>query len=263
MITEPAEVGGLGFDATWFAKFYHHLIGDTGHGPDYANLLWTAGMGGNGPLAMDAFAGVLAATGRKTIVYHESHDEAGNSHESRRTLAAALALSEGEPPAEGEVRLIAEARCRFAAGMALLAAGTPMFLMGEEIGAVKDFRFNDFLQPPRGSAGGPQRQRRAPVRLLPGPHPAAPAPPGLHLAEHRHHRRPQRRPADRVPPLEGHRGVPDRRHAERPGLARRARDQRGRVDGGQLGRGVQQRQPPLRRRRRDQPGHRCTPRAAP
>jgi 1,4-alpha-glucan branching enzyme len=78
-------------------------------------------------------------------VYHESHDEAGNSPRSRRTLAAALALSEGAPPDEGEVRLIAEARCRFAAGMTLLAAGTPMFLMGEEIGAVKNFRFNDFL----------------------------------------------------------------------------------------------------------------------
>jgi 1,4-alpha-glucan branching enzyme len=145
MITEPPEVGGLGFDATWLAKFYHHLIGDTGHGPDFANLLWTAGMGGNGPLAMDAFAGVLAATGRKTIVYHESHDEAGNSAKSRRTMAAALALSEGTPPEEGELRLIAEARCRFAAGMTLLSAGTPMFLMGEEVGATKDFRFDDFL----------------------------------------------------------------------------------------------------------------------
>ena len=39
--------------------------------------------------------------------------------------------------------------------MTLLAAGTPMFLMGEEVGAVKDFRFNDFLQPPRGPAGRP------------------------------------------------------------------------------------------------------------
>jgi 1,4-alpha-glucan branching enzyme len=145
MITEPPEMGGLGFDATWLAKFYHHLIGDTGHGPDFANLLWTAGMGGNGPLAMDAFAGVLAASGRKTVVYHESHDEAGNSPRSRRTLAAALALESGAPPEDGELRLIAEARCRFAAGMTLLAAGTPMFLMGEEVGAAKDFRFNDFL----------------------------------------------------------------------------------------------------------------------
>jgi 1,4-alpha-glucan branching enzyme len=143
--TDPPEVAGLGFDATWFAAFYHHLIGDTGRGPSYANLLWTAGMGGDGPLAMDAFAGVLAATGRKTIVYHESHDEAGNSPRSRRTLAAALALAEGAPPEDGELREIAEARCRFAAGMALLAAGTPMFLMGEEVGAAQDFRFNDFI----------------------------------------------------------------------------------------------------------------------
>ena len=146
LITEPAEVGGLGFDATWLAKFYHHLIGDTGHGTEFANLLWTAGMGGDGPLAMDAFAGVLASTARKTIVYHESHDEAGNSPKSRRTLAAALALAEGEPPVDGELRYIAEGRCRFAAGMTMLSAGTPMFLMGEEVGAVKNFRFNDFLE---------------------------------------------------------------------------------------------------------------------
>lgn len=143
LVTEPTEVGGLGFDATWYARFYHNLIGDTGQA-DSANLLWTAGMGGDGELAMDAFAGVLGATERKTIVYHESHDEAGNSPGSRRTIAAALALREGAPPT-GELRAIAESRCRFAAGMAMLSAGTPLFLMGEEIGAVKDFRFNDFL----------------------------------------------------------------------------------------------------------------------
>jgi len=103
-------------------------------------------MGGNGPLAMDRFAGFLAATGRKTVVYHESHDEAGNSAHSRRTLMVAVAAGRDTPVPTGELRRIAEARCRFVAGMTLLSAGTPMFLMGEEIGAVKDFTFNGFLE---------------------------------------------------------------------------------------------------------------------
>lgn len=146
LVTEHPDGAGLGFDATWYSNFYHHLIGDTGRGPEYANLLFTAGKGGDGPLAMDLFAGALAATSRKTVVYHESHDEAGNSEHSRRTLMAAVAAGRGEPPPTGEVRRIAEARCRFAAGMNLLSAGTPMFLMGEEVGAVKDFTFDGFLE---------------------------------------------------------------------------------------------------------------------
>jgi 1,4-alpha-glucan branching enzyme len=145
LVTEHPDGAGLGFDATWFSNFYHHLIGDTGRGSDYANLLFTAGMGGDGPLAMDRFAGALAATGRKTVVYHESHDEAGNSEHSRRTLMAAVAAGRGAPAPTGEVRAIAEGRCRFAAGMTLLSAGTPMFLMGEEIGATKDFTFDGFI----------------------------------------------------------------------------------------------------------------------
>jgi 1,4-alpha-glucan branching enzyme len=146
LVTEHPDGSGLGFDATWYSNFYHHLIGDTGRGSDYANLLVTAGMGGDGPLAMDRFAGALVATGRKTVVYHESHDEAGNSEHSRRTLMAAVAAGRGAAPPTGEVRRIAEARCRFAAGMNLLSAGTPMFLMGEEIGAVKDFTFDGFIE---------------------------------------------------------------------------------------------------------------------
>jgi 1,4-alpha-glucan branching enzyme len=145
LVTEHPDGAGLGFDATWYSNFYHHLIGDTGRGAEYANLLFTAGMGGDGPLAMDRFAGALAATGRKTVVYHESHDEAGNSEHSRRTLMAAVAAGRGAAPPSGEVRRIAEARCRFVAGMNLLSAGTPMFLMGEEIGAVKDFTFDGFI----------------------------------------------------------------------------------------------------------------------
>jgi 1,4-alpha-glucan branching enzyme len=56
-----------------------------------------------------------------------------------------VAANRGAPPPEGELRSIAEARCRFVAGVTLLSAGTPMFLMGEEIGATKDFTYGDFL----------------------------------------------------------------------------------------------------------------------
>jgi 1,4-alpha-glucan branching enzyme len=146
LVTEHPDGAGLGFDATWYSNFYHNLIGDTGRGSECANLLRTAGMGGNGELAMDRFADTLAATGRKTVVYHESHDEAGNSEHSGRTLMVAIAADKNTPAPTGELRRIAEARCRFVAGMTLLSAGTPMFLMGEEIGAVKDFTYDGFLE---------------------------------------------------------------------------------------------------------------------
>ena len=146
LVTEHPDGAGLGFDASWYSNFYHNLIGDTGRGTECANLLRTAGMGGDGELAMDRFAGMLAATGRKTVVYHESHDEAGNSEHSGRTLMVAIAAEKGAPPPEGELRSVAEARCRFVAGMTFLSAGTPMFLMGEEIGAVKDFTYDGFME---------------------------------------------------------------------------------------------------------------------
>lgn len=146
LVTEHPDGAGLGFDATWYSNFYHQLIGDTGRGADSANLLLTAGMGGDGELAMDRFAGVLSASNRKTVVYHESHDEAGNSEHSRRTLMVAIAAGKDTPPPSGELRHIAEARCRFVAGITLLSAGTPMFLMGEEVGATKDFTYDGFLE---------------------------------------------------------------------------------------------------------------------
>jgi 1,4-alpha-glucan branching enzyme len=147
-VTESPDLGGLGFDATWYANFYHHLIGDTRSGTDYAKLIPTAGTGTDEPLAMDRFAGALAWTGHKKVVYHESHDEAGNSYYeeggqriySRRTIVSA----DNGVPLAGETRHFAEARCRFAFGMAMLSAGTPMFLMGEEVGAQKPYRYQDF-----------------------------------------------------------------------------------------------------------------------
>lgn len=141
-VTESANNGGLGFDSAWYANFYHHLVGDTERGPNYAELIRIAGYGQDQPLAMDHFAGVLGWSGHKKVVYHESHDEAANSHNSRRTILAAV----NSAPLIGETRRFAEARCRFACGMTLLSAGTPMFFMGEEIGAQKPFRYTDFFE---------------------------------------------------------------------------------------------------------------------
>jgi len=140
-VTQPTERGGLGFDATWYANFYHHLIGDTDKGPDFAKIIKTAGLGDEQPLAMDYFASALAASGTNRIVYNESHDEAGNGKLTHRTILVAV----NEARLQGDTRRYAEARCRFAFGMTALSAGTPMFLFGEEIGATKDFIYNRII----------------------------------------------------------------------------------------------------------------------
>ena len=146
-VTAPTDQGGLGFDAIWYADFYHNLSGDTGHGLDCANLLSTAAIPDDRALAMGVFAGKLAQTNYSTVVYPESHDEAGNSswgngHHSGRTPSIAV----GYAPLVGDTRRYAEARTRFSAGMALLSAGTPMFFMGEECGDTELYRYDDFLQ---------------------------------------------------------------------------------------------------------------------
>ena len=139
MVESPNE-GGIGFDALWYADFYHHLAGDGNYGPEYARLLREAARADGGPLRMDSFAGALSATRYAKVAYHESHDEAGNAANTERTIVTAV----NHAPLTGETRRTAEARCRFAWGMAVLSAGTPMYLMGEEIGAAKPFRFDDF-----------------------------------------------------------------------------------------------------------------------
>ena len=87
-VTQSPEVDGLGFDATWYADFYHNLVGteaDSG-----ASLIARAGFGAEGRLEIDAFAGALAASPTSKIVYHISHDEAGNSFASHRTMVTAV-----------------------------------------------------------------------------------------------------------------------------------------------------------------------------
>lgn len=153
-VTKPAKAGGIGFDAVWYADFYHHLIGDTGRGSDYANLIRTAGSGGDGPLAMDYFAGALSASGFNKVVYNESHDEAGNHDDDKtpvtdRNIRVAMGISPDSTeaiPTGGERRKAGEARCRFAAGVTLLSAGTPMFLFGEEVCAEKKYRYGKVLE---------------------------------------------------------------------------------------------------------------------
>ena len=140
-VTEPPENGGLGFGATWYSDFYHHLIGDTNTGSQYAKLLKTAGTGFDGPLAMDVFASALAASGQSNVVYHESHDEAGNGELTDRTINVAV----NGAPLIGDTRRVAEARVRTVAGITLLSAGTPMFLFGEEVGAMKKFMYGNVL----------------------------------------------------------------------------------------------------------------------
>jgi 1,4-alpha-glucan branching enzyme len=140
-VTQPPPAGGLGFDATWFADFYHNLIGDSDMAAGKARLLKQAGYGTNEPLAMNEFARLLYDTRHNKIVYHESHDEAGNSGGTARTMVTAV----NGAPLWSATRMVAEARSRLSFGLSLLSAGTPMFLMGEEVGAQKPYTYNHFI----------------------------------------------------------------------------------------------------------------------
>jgi 1,4-alpha-glucan branching enzyme len=140
-VYQPTDQGGLGFDATWYADYYHHLIGDAQNDPSRARLIRLAGTASNEPLRMRWFADTLAASADHRVVYHESHDEAGNAEGSARTIVVAV----NGAPLIGDTRRYAEARVHFAAGMTLLAPATPMFFMGEEVGASLPYRFADFL----------------------------------------------------------------------------------------------------------------------
>jgi len=139
-VTRLPARGGLGFDARWAVEFYHNLIGDSASADGKAKLLATAGPGGDGPLEMGWFAGALYGSRYNQVVYHESHDEAGNDQGTERTI-----LTSVHDDLTDVTRPWAEARSRLAFGLSLLSAGTPMFFMGEEIGAQKPFTYNGFL----------------------------------------------------------------------------------------------------------------------
>ena len=146
-ILEPDYTGGIGFDAIWWAEWYHNLIGDSQEEPRNARLLHVAGSGGSEPLAMAHFGDVLTQSADR-VIYHGSHDQAGNASYmvgaekvfSARTIEVAV-----NGRLDGN-RYWAEARCRVVAGLTLFAPGTPMFFMGEEVGAREPYRYDDWMQ---------------------------------------------------------------------------------------------------------------------
>jgi 1,4-alpha-glucan branching enzyme len=142
MVTAEPDQGGLGFHAIWNSDFYHNLVGSRPRLGDKACLITRAGSGGDQPLPMDQFAAVLAATSPRMVVYHESHDEAGNAAFSGRTMTLAINGADMTP----ERRRYAAARSRFAAGMALLSAATPLIFMGEEVGTTTPFKHAGFAR---------------------------------------------------------------------------------------------------------------------
>jgi 1,4-alpha-glucan branching enzyme len=135
---------------------------------------------------MSFFAGAMRASGSGKVVYNDSHDEAGNSPGSARTICLAV----NNAPLIGATRIWAEARVRVAAGLALLSAGTPMFFMGEEVGRARAVPVQRLSCPSRRSRRLEYRHRPIPVRVLSRSH------------------RPQ--PRDAVDPLAQHRPFPCR-----------------------------------------------------
>jgi 1,4-alpha-glucan branching enzyme len=140
-VTKLPAQGGLGFNARWAVDFYHNLIGDSDMAGGKARLLKQAGLGNNDPLGMDLFSGALYGSCYNQVVFHESHDEAGNSGGTARTMVTAV----NGAAIYGDTRIWAEARSRVCFGLSLLSAGTPMFFMGEEIGAQKPYTYNGFI----------------------------------------------------------------------------------------------------------------------
>ncbi|MEX5270569.1 alpha-amylase family glycosyl hydrolase [Kocuria sabuli] len=138
-MTAQPDVGGMGFNATWYADFYHDLIGDAPDHGGHARVLHGAGFGTDDPLRLGQFCGSLSRTGQTHVVYHENHDEAGNHKGTLRTICAAV----NNQVLHGPTRDYAEARVRVVAGISILSAGTPLFFMGEEIGAQKPYKYDN------------------------------------------------------------------------------------------------------------------------
>jgi 1,4-alpha-glucan branching enzyme len=146
MVTKPVTVGGFGFNATWFADFFHALVGYQGN----AMLLLNAGYGDQRALDIATFSGYLYHSQYNSVVFHSNHDNSGaclvkNNNVcnlwSHRTMVTAV----NSAPIYGTTRSYAESRSRLVFGLSLLSAGTPLFFMGEEIAAMKPYTYDNFI----------------------------------------------------------------------------------------------------------------------
>jgi 1,4-alpha-glucan branching enzyme len=136
MVTAPVGIGGFGFDATWFADFFHALVGYQG-GPQ---LLVEAGFGDNRQLDLADFSTILYQSQFNKVVYHINHDDAG-ANNTHRTVVTAVNGAQ----LTGATITWAEMRSHVIFGLSLLSAGTPLFFMGEEIAAQKPYTYDKFL----------------------------------------------------------------------------------------------------------------------
>ena len=207
-VTQSGEQGGLGFDATWYADFYHHLIGDAQNDSSRARLLKFAGYGDNRELRMSWFAGALTESATAKVVYHESHDEAGNSYYMENGQEVSFGA---DPRGRGE-RRVAErchhpALCRgprpFRRRHDPAGAGHPDVLHGRGSRRVRAVPLRRFHQSP-GKLPGPAAGRgRQSVPLLSGVDPAAARASRPAFAQHRRAPHPRRQPRSRLPALGG------------------------------------------------------------
>ena len=105
---EPPDAGGLGFDATWFATFYHNLIGDSDMAGGYARLLRRGRLRRRRPLAMGDFAGRLwRASSTRSSTRNRTTRPATPAARARTSLVAV-----NRAPLCRRTRDTAEARCR-------------------------------------------------------------------------------------------------------------------------------------------------------
>jgi len=136
MVTTPASANGFGFNAVWYADFFHGLVGYQG-GPQ---LLLDEAPGDDRPLDLAGFSSLLYQSQSDHVVYHINHDNAG-ANTTHRTVVTAV----NSAPLVGATRTCAESRSRVVFGLSLLSAGTPLFFMGEEIAAQKQYTYDDFI----------------------------------------------------------------------------------------------------------------------
>ena len=208
---QPADQGGLGFDATWDAEFYHSLIGDSRHDPPRAaetRRLRRKRAARNG-----LFSGALAAarqSGGFSRVARRGRQR-GRHGENHRGRGQRRAADRRHPP-------LAEARAHFAAGCRCSAPARRCSSWARKWAPAPAYTFGDFLAPARTT---PRAGRRRPTfPLLPGAHPAR-------LAHPRCDRAPatscthERQPRHRLQTLERRRGGDRRRQPEQSPVSRR------------------------------------------